>query len=633
MEEKRKWIRRVYITFGIFFMMFLCLCLGAEFEQNMRQRDENMQTVTRIAVVNMDTGIVRDGELLNYAAGLIQFPDTNFIYTGLEMARNGIVNGSYAAYIIIPEGFSACAVSIESEPKDITIQYAVNENLREDIYDKIMKDIHDFEVTLNANLSYMYISAILEEFHKGQDAAATIMARDEQEMKLIMGIDAQNLIEQLEEAEAEYPENELEYTDLSQEREKNNEYLKKISEYQRESIENGQKEFTKIKEADTVWQAAVQTILATLEGIEITTDDEGNLVYQEGMEHLEQIIEEYKIVLEEEKLSIMTEIGWEVNEQGVGTVTGNEVVYDEIEKSVNNRMKSYNEELAKVRNEINESIGNVTVDVSGNLVGIDKLQEAVDKIPKFTYDSKDISAGVLEEWQNHMVDAVKAMSIPDTEGWMLAFSEEIVDKILEEAEKENTVLKQQRTEAAEAMNDYEAAVEEYDPFQFMEAEQLDTYLTELNNNIYDMENEINESTMEREEYVTSLYGAVLENEYARQESLDRTYAGTSENIEKMVSSLKENKTKMNETNTNLLLEFSNQLPYTRLGKVEYTQMYDFVSHPLETQDLSTDGIKVLQNRNYERAVLIIMGMLVLWLAAGGSYYIYCMVKEENKPDK
>ena len=633
MEEKRKWIRRVYITFGIFFMMFLCLCLGAEFEQNMRQRDENMQTVTWIAVVNMNTGIVRDGELLNYAAGLIQFPDTNFIYTGLEMARNGIVNGSYAAYIIIPEGFSACAVSIESEPKDITIQYAVNENLREDIYDKIMKDIHDFEVTLNANLSYMYISAILEEFHKGQDAAATIMARDEQEMKLIMGIDAQNLIEQLEEAEAEYPENELEYTDLSQEREKNNEYLKKISEYQRESIENGQKEFTKIKEADTVWQAAVQTILATLEGIEITTDDEGNLVYQEGMEHLEQIIEEYKIVLEEEKLSIMTEIGWEVNEQGVGTVTGNEVVYDEIEKSVNNRMKSYNEELAKVRNEINESIGNVTVDVSGNLVGIDKLQEAVDKIPKFTYDSKDISAGVLEEWQNHMVDAVKAMSIPDTEGWMLAFSEEIVDKILEEAEKENTVLKQQRTEAAEAMNDYEAAVEEYDPFQFMEAEQLDTYLTELNNNIYDMENEINESTMEREEYVTSLYGAVLENEYARQESLDRTYAGTSENIEKMVSSLKENKTKMNETNTNLLLEFSNQLPYTRLGKVEYTQMYDFVSHPLETQDLSTDGIKVLQNRNYERAVLIIMGMLVLWLAAGGSYYIYCMVKEENKPDK
>ena len=62
------WIRRVYIIFGIFFMMFLCLCHGVEFEQNMRQRDENMQTVTWIAVVNMNTGIVRDGELLNYAA-------------------------------------------------------------------------------------------------------------------------------------------------------------------------------------------------------------------------------------------------------------------------------------------------------------------------------------------------------------------------------------------------------------------------------------------------------------------------------------------------------------------------------------------------------------------------------------
>lgn len=633
MKEKRKWIKRVYTVSGVSLIMILCLCLGAEFEQSMRQRDENMQTVTQIAVVNMDTGVIRNGELLNYAAGLIRFPDTNFTYTSLEMARTGIVNGSYAAYVIIPEGFSACAVSVEAEPEEITIQYAVNENLREDIYNEIMKDIHDFEITLNANLSYMYVSAILEEFHKGQDAAVTIMASDEKEMKLIQGIDAKSLIGQLELTETEYPENELEYTDLSEEVEKNKEYLDKINEYQQTGLEQGQAEFEKIKEADEVWQAAFQDISATLEGIEITKDEDGNLVYQEGMESLGQIIEEYKVVLEEEKLSIMTQIGWEMDEQGVGSVSGNEVVYDEIDRTINNRIQFFNEEMETVKEEIGECIGRVHVDVSGNMVGMEELQDAVDKIPEFTYDSKDISAGVLEEWQNHMIDEVLAMSIPDTEEWTNVFQEEIVDRVLEEAEKENEVLKRQSVEAAEAMNDYETVIGEFDPFQFMETEQLMDYFNELNSNIYDMEDEINESTMEKEEYVTALYGAVLENEFTLRESLDQTFALTSGNVENMVEGLKQNRAVMNEANTGLLLEFSNQLPYTRLGKVEYTRMYDFVSHPLETQDLSTEDIKALHNRNYETPVLAVLGILIFWLAAGGIYYIFFLSREESKSDK
>lgn len=273
------------------------------------------------------------------------------------------------------------------------------------------------------------------------------------------------------------------------------------------------------------------------------------------------------------------------------------------------------------------------MDVSGNMVGMEELQDAVDKIPEFTYDSKDISAGVLEEWQNHMIDEVLAMSIPDTEEWTNVFQEEIVDRVLEEAEKENEVLKRQSVEAAEAMNDYETVIGEFDPFQFMETEQLMDYFNELNSNIYDMEDEINESTMEKEEYVTALYGAVLENEFTLRESLDQTFALTSGNVENMVEGLKQNRAVMNEANTGLLLEFSNQLPYTRLGKVEYTRMYDFVSHPLETQDLSTEDIKALHNRNYETPVLAVLGILIFWLAAGGIYYIFFLSREESKSDK
>lgn len=633
MEERRKRIKRIYAVFGSLLIIILCLCLGAEFEQTMRQRDENMQTVTQIAVVNMDTGVVRDGELLNYAAGLIQFPDTNFTYTSLEMARAGIQNGSYAAYVIIPEGFSACAVSVEAEPEEIMIQYAVNENLREDIYNETMKDIHNFEITLNANLSYMYVSAILKEFHKGQDAAAFIMASDEKEMKLIQGIEVQNLIGQLEITQAHYPENELEYTDLSETIEKNNEYLEKIDEFQQTGIEQGQLEFEKIKEADTAWQAAFQNIDTTLNGIEITKDEDGNLIYQEGLEYLEQTIEEYKDLLDAEKLAIMIQIGWNADGQGGGSVSGNEVVYDEIDRTVNDRIRLYNEEIETIRKEIEESIGRVCIDVSGNLAGMDDLQNAVDRIPQFTYDSKTVSAGVLEEWQNNMVNAVLAMSVPDTETWTDIFQTEIVDKVMDEAERKNELLREQSTQAAEAMAEYETAVGEYDPFQFMETERLADYVNELNSSLYDLEEEINESTMEKEDYITELYGTVLENETLWRENLDQTFRLTSGNISNMVDVLKQNKTKTNETNTGLLLEFSNQLPYTRLGKVEYTKMYDFVSHPLETQDLSAESIKALHNRNYETPVFIVAGILFLWLSAGGVYSVSVLTKEENKTDK
>lgn len=215
--EKNGKLTRIYMGIGVALIMVLCLTIGAEFEQRMQQKEENMQTVKQIAVVNMDTGIDREGKKLNYAAGLIQFPDTNFVYTSLEAARKGILDGTYAAYIIIPEGFSACAASIEGEPKNISIQYAVNEELREDIYNQIVSNIHEFEVTLNANISYMYISAILAEFHAGQDAASTIMKNDTEEMQLILGIDAQKLLAELEIADTDYPENELEYLDLSDE--------------------------------------------------------------------------------------------------------------------------------------------------------------------------------------------------------------------------------------------------------------------------------------------------------------------------------------------------------------------------------------------------------------------------------
>ena len=487
---------------------------------------------------------------------------------------------------------------------------------------------------LNANISYMYVSAILNEFHAGQDAAVTIMENDADEMQLISGIDTEKLIVELEIAEAEYPENELEYVDLSDETQKNSEYLQNISEYQTESLEKGQEEFQKIKDADTALQLSFSAISQTLDTIEITKDEEGNLVYQEGLDKLEQDIAGYKDTLAEEQRVIMTQIGWWDDGTESGTISGNDVMNEEIDKSVEKRVEKYNQELKAAKKKVNESIDNVKYDsVSGNMVGIDELREAVNSLPEFTYSSKDISKDILEDWQWRMINAVKAMSVPKSEEWHQTFQEEVVDKVLTKAEEENTVLKTQSKVAVDEMSKYETAIGEYDPFLYMNKEQIAEYLTQLNENVFEMEDEINESNFEKEEYVAELYSAVLENETAWQENMNTAYTTTVENIEKMVSMLKENKTGMNQLNTELLLEFSNQLPYTRLGKVEYTEMYDFVSHPLGVEDMSTSNAKVLHNRNYETIIYVIVAILFLWLVTGGIYHAICVMKAEKEQDK
>lgn len=633
MESNTKWMEKAYVSFGIFFLMLLCLYVGAEFEQIMRQRDENLQTISQIAVVNMDTGVERNGKVLNYASGLIQFPDTNFTYTSLEMARNGIIDGSYAAYIIIPEDFSESTVSAEEEPEKINIEYAVNSELREDIYNQVIGDIHEFEVTLNANISYMYVSAILIELHKGQDAAAMIMENDTNELELILGIEAQNLLSELEIMETEYPENELEYLDLSDVTEKNSEYLKNISDYQSEGLAKGQEELKKIQEEGDVWQTTLEEITDTLAQIDITIDEEGEVVYSDGLSKTKDLIEDYQGHLQEKKAMLLEKIGCFEEDQGV-TVSGNEVLYDAIEKSVEDKVKGYKQELAEAKELVNSRMGNIAVNVNtGSIEGLEDLQEAVDNLPDFIYDSRVISADTLKDWREDVKEVIEQIEVPDSYEWYSFFEQEVINKILDEAKTENDALKDQSKNAIKEINKYETSMAGYNPFEYIDSGQLSSFLAELNENIYTMESEVNESTMEREEYVADVYSAVLENEHTWKDGMKETYELTSGNIEQMVSGLKQNKTAMNQTNTELLLNFSNLLPYTRLGKVEYTEVYDFVSHPLETQDISPNSAKVLHNRNYENLIWIIIAILIFWLAAGGIYQIYSYVKEEKNQDK
>lgn len=170
--ENMRTLEKIIEVFTAFFFAILLvtggIIAGIQVEQRNVTNKLQSETVTKIAVVNLDEGIKTKDKQIFYAEKLMDFSNENFVMDNLEAARTGIENGTYAGYVIIPADFSEDATSLNTNPQKTTLTYALNPNLREDISVLTLSDIRDFQLYLNTNMSYMYVEAILDEFHTVQ---------------------------------------------------------------------------------------------------------------------------------------------------------------------------------------------------------------------------------------------------------------------------------------------------------------------------------------------------------------------------------------------------------------------------------------------------------------------------------
>ncbi|MDO4304994.1 MAG: hypothetical protein Q4D94_13890, partial [Bacillota bacterium] len=277
--------------------VILLLSAGMLGMQNERERiiqEEQAETVTDIAVVNLDKGVYENNTTKYYSNELMNLELDNLVSENLEAARQGINNGSYAAYILIPAEFSENAVSLNSVPTKPTLEFAVNPNLREDVSRLTMANIKNFEINLNTNMSYMYVQAILEEFHDVQDSAGIIMKNDSDEMARLMGIAPEDLMASPEPFEVEWADPDIEDVDFDEAFETNSQITEDLRENYDDFVTQGEEAFEVIKEGETEVVEEMDTFLDTMMEIDIETDDEGNVVYEQGLSDLSLYIEEYE---------------------------------------------------------------------------------------------------------------------------------------------------------------------------------------------------------------------------------------------------------------------------------------------------------------------------------------------------
>lgn len=126
----------------------------------------------RIAVVNLDKGVEREGKRIYYAADTMEFPDANFTAVSAQEAAVGVESGYYAAALTIPVDFSEQADSLAGKPEQAVLSYRLSERLPANERAEVRRRLGNFGERMNRNIVYLYLYAILDEFHAAQDAAA-----------------------------------------------------------------------------------------------------------------------------------------------------------------------------------------------------------------------------------------------------------------------------------------------------------------------------------------------------------------------------------------------------------------------------------------------------------------------------
>lgn len=304
----RSWEKTVLCGAGLIALSVLSSILGMHIERSRLKALESQQEhISTIAVVNMDNGITMGNEQINYASQLISFPNDHFTVTGLTDAKAGIENGVYAAYIVIPETFSESVTSIENDPRKVMLVYQYNCHLDEEAKIRAANNVNAFIALLNSNIAYMYMDAIMAEFHRIQDDSAAILANDNAERETLAGVNAARLIAAAEPVEEISVDDEIQPVELTSYITQNDALLDYMRSNYSEAVRQGKEDYAAIQKESAEVEAAAGSFFAAYEAAIQNTAAEQTQLLTAGRDKLAEAVGIYNqdVDAQSEKLKSM----------------------------------------------------------------------------------------------------------------------------------------------------------------------------------------------------------------------------------------------------------------------------------------------------------------------------------------
>lgn len=267
--------------------------VGTNINKHYLSEGTELYNTRSIAIVNLDDGVFVEGKKIYYSQEILELPSRNFNITSLDEANFGVSNGKYAAYVILPSSFSQSIESINEKPYKINIEYKLSNNLDINVKDEVVLDIEDFKSKLSADISYIYLDAIMSEFHTVQDNSKVVLSNDKSELDNIEAMKPEDMF-----INANLPE--LEFTELQEVNlgtesiiEDNSKQVKLIKDTLDANIETGKEEYDLIIQDRELLSSHTEDFFNVLGDMNIELDDNGQLIYAEGKEKLIQQVNRY----------------------------------------------------------------------------------------------------------------------------------------------------------------------------------------------------------------------------------------------------------------------------------------------------------------------------------------------------
>lgn len=175
------------------------LLLGFLIGRHNQIKPETIELETKIAIVNNDQGISKDGETIYYTKEFLKTFTTNSVYefTTINNAKSGLQNNTYSGYLIIPENFSKNIASLSTTKTKATLLYSLNNQQPSVLENSIIK-INDVINTLDQNVASNYIGNILNNVNDVAVNAKQATDAISENTVLINGIVASNWFKPLD---------------------------------------------------------------------------------------------------------------------------------------------------------------------------------------------------------------------------------------------------------------------------------------------------------------------------------------------------------------------------------------------------------------------------------------------------
>lgn len=594
-----------------------------------------------IAVVNLDDGVKLKGKKAYYAGKIITLPNEHFYMTGLDDARNGLKSGKYGAYIVIPATFSKAIESINSDPQKATIKYTVNADNNDASLASIVNDINSFASVVSENITFIYVSAILDEYHRAQDNTKVILKNDSIDLDNINSISPESLLGRYENVK----ENNIDFKpsdiDLDKYNVENENIVDSFSRELREAKEENERNFDNIKREGEEVRTGTDSFGRFFESLTPLRDNSGNSVYSHGLTNIERLLSGHNDRLNS-SFNMFDEIFKRQNEQTKNTLQEEANVHLASESNAlrsrinleissiieNNYRRIFEQEYQNIQRSgmelMRRYIENVimhelVMDTEEREYLLSKLATASDAIMR-----ENINTATMSNAINSMTDNIAptfnitmnpfvgsntyltglntaadtdfntiktALNFP-IEELNDAFRNDIEDVIDNSVSNMSAEINDKIRDFNDVQRRYIDLLDDYNPYTHLNDSYMSRAANELERSTGMVLSEFRDKQTDDEKKVYDIMRLSDENIRMYDESIGKAYDTTMKNVIDVVNELRSKKESTKSENSELMNDFSDKLSYTRIGSIGNKDAYNFISSPVEIAPNDDSNIEV-----------------------------------------